>query len=47
MDGPRECHIKQNKSERERQTAYDIAYMQNLKNYTNELIYKIERDSQT
>jgi len=27
---------------------YDIPYMQNLKrNDTNELIYKIERDSQT
>ena len=28
--------------------SYDIPYMQNLKrNDTNELIYKIERDSQT
>ena len=27
--------------------SYDIAYMWNLKNYTNELIYKTEIDSQT
>ena len=26
--------------------SYDIIYMWNLKNYTNELIYKIETDSQ-
>ena len=44
MDGPREYHIKWNKLKRERQIACDIAYMWNLKNYTNELIYKIERD---
>ena len=31
---------------RERQI-YDITYMQNLKNNTNESIYKIEKDSQT
>ena len=27
--------------------AYDIAYLWNLKNDTNELIYKTETDSQT
>ena len=30
-----------------RQISYDITYMQNLKNDTNELIYKTETDSQT
>ena len=31
----------------QRQTPYDIAYPWNLKNYTNELIYKTEINSQT
>ena len=31
MDGPRDCHIKLNKSDLERQISYDIAYMQSLK----------------
>ena len=31
----------------ERQMSYDITYMWNLKNDTNELIYKTEIDSQT
>ena len=30
---------------RERQMSYDITYKWNLKNYTNELIYKTETDS--
>ena len=30
MDGLRHCHIKWNKSERERQTPYAITYMWNL-----------------
>ena len=35
-------------SDRQRQIAYDITYMWNLKIwYTNELIYKTETDSQT
>ena len=34
------------KEVRERQISHDIAYMQNLKNDTNELIYKTEIDSQ-
>ena len=46
MDGPREYHTKWSKSDRERQI-YDIIYMWNLKNNTNELIYKTETDSQT
>ena len=32
---------------RERQILYDITYMWNLKYDTNELIYKMETDSQT
>ena len=31
----------------QRQISYDITYMWNLKNDTNELIYKTEIDSQT
>ena len=31
----------------QRQILYDITYMWNLKNNTNELIYKAETDSQT
>ena len=34
------------KSDRERQTPYDITYMCNLNYDTNELIYKTEIDSQ-
>ena len=46
MDGARDCHTEWNKSDRERQISYDIAYVRNLKkNDTNELIYKT--DSQT
>ena len=47
MDGPRDYHTKWNKSDRERQIEYDNTYMWNLKNNTNELIYKTETDSQT
>ena len=35
------------KSEGERQILYDISYIWNLKNNTNESIYKTETDSQT
>ena len=31
MDGPRDCHTKWGKSDRERQTPYDITYIWNLK----------------
>ena len=31
MDGPRDCHTKTSKSDRERQISYDITYMWNLK----------------
>ena len=47
MDGPKDYHVKQSKSERERQIPYDITSMWYLKYNTNELIYKAETDSQT
>ena len=47
MDGPRDYHTKWSKSFRERQISYVVTYMWNLKYDTNELIYKIEIDSQT
>ena len=50
MGGPRDYQTKWNKSERERQTPYDITYMWNLKydtNNANELAYKTETDSQS
>ena len=46
MDEPRDYHTKWSKSEKERQILYDITYMWNLKNNTNESIYKTETDSQ-
>ena len=46
MDTTRDSHAKCSKSERERQTSYDIAYMWNLKYGTNEPIYKTQTDSQ-
>ena len=46
MDGPRDCHTEWRKSDRERQISYDITYMWNLKNGTNEFIYKTEIHSQ-
>ena len=41
-DGPRDYHIKWIKSEKERQTSCDIAYVWNLKYDTNE-----QKDTQT
>ena len=46
MDGPRDYHIKQRKSERERQIPCNISYLWNLKYDTNEHIYETEIDSQ-
>jgi len=47
MDGPRGRHTEWSKSDRERQTSYDIAYMWNLKkNGTNKPICKREIESQ-
>ena len=40
-------HLKSRKSDRERQIPYNIIYMWNFKNDTNELIYKTEIDSWT
>ena len=48
MEGPRNSHTKWSKSDRERQTPYEITYMRNLKKKdASDLIYKIEIDSQT
>ena len=47
MDGPRDYHTQQSKSERERQIPHDITYVWNLKYDTNEIIYETETDSQT
>ena len=41
MDATRDGRAKRSKSDRERQIPYDITYMWDLKNDTNELIYKI------
>ena len=46
MDGPKDYHTNQSKSERERQILYDITYMWNLKYNTNEHTSKAETDSQ-
>ena len=47
MHGPRECHTKGSKSDREGKISYDIPHVWNLNtNYTNELTCKTERDSQ-
>ena len=44
MDGPRDYHTKESKSDRERQI--DHSYVKSKKNDTEELIYKRETDSQ-
>ena len=46
MDGHKDCDTEWSQSDRERQISYDIAYMWNLKNGRNELIYKTEIESQ-
>ena len=46
MPGPRKYHAKWGKSGRERKILYDITYVWNVKNNTNESIYKTETDSQ-
>ena len=42
MDATRDSHTKWNKSERERQTPYDITYPWNLKYGTNGPVHKTE-----
>ena len=44
IDGPRDYHTKWSSK---RQMFYGITYMWNLKNNTNESIYKTGKDSQT
>ena len=46
MDGPRGCHTKWSKSDRDRQVSWYSLYMDPLKN-TNEPVYKTETDSHT
>ena len=45
MNGPKDCHTASNESKRG-EILHDVPYLPNLKNYTNELIYKTEADSQ-
>ena len=47
MGWPRDYHTKWSKSDSKRQVSYDITYMWNLKNNTNELVCKTETYSQT
>jgi len=47
MDGARDDHTQQSKSERERQISYDITYTWSLKYNTNQHIYKTKLDSRT
>ena len=44
MDGSRDYHTKWSKPDKKRQIAYDITYVESLKNDTNELTYKTEID---
>ena len=44
IDGPRDYHTKQSKSEREIQIPYDITYRWNLKYDTNQHIYETKTD---
>ena len=46
VDGPRDYHTKQSKSEKERQIQYGITYIWNLKYNTNQHIYETKIDSQ-
>ena len=42
MDGPRGYHAKWSKSDRERQTSYDITYMWNPKQKITQTYYKAD-----
>ena len=43
MDSTSDYYTKWSKSEKDKQTPYDVMYMWNLKYDTNELIYETER----
>ena len=43
MDSTSDYYTKWSKSEKDKQTPYDVLYMWNLKYDTNELIYETER----
>ena len=48
MGGPRDRHTKSSKSDRERQTLYDITYMCNLKKWTylqNKYTHKLRKQT--
>ena len=45
MDGPRYYHTEWNKSDRERQTSYDITYIWNLKKTWDKWIYLQNRNT--
>ena len=47
MEELRDDHTKRRKSDRERQTPYDITYMWSLKQDINEFIHETKIDSQT
>ena len=48
MDGPRDCHTKWSKSNRERELSSEVAYMQNLSKIDRgDIIHEAESDSQT
>ena len=42
MNRPRDGHVKQSKSERERQIHDEIVYVRNLKFDTNQHVYEIK-----
>jgi len=46
IDGPRDCYIKWSTSEREKQISFNITYMWNLENVTDELILKAKIETQ-
>ena len=47
MDGPRDYHTQQSKSERERQIPHDITYRWDLNYDTSEPIWETETDPET
>ena len=47
MEGPKDYHTKQSKSERQRQIPYDIIYMRKLKYDTNAFVYEMNKITDT